>query len=313
MRVFSAKYISLAFYLCIGVFLAMYLKNIEWAKLTSVSVVWASVALAFLTGTISRFSGGVVWLVILRQLGARNISLRGEMMLVYAKSWLGRYIPGAAPWILSRIYFAARHGISKNKLGVSSLLESGLKVTVTMGVALLWLAINPVFSAIGNQVRLLMGIGFAICAIMIIPPVFNVIVSKIYKLIRKKELPDRDLPTNSMVLRGVVAYSIIAIVDGLSVFFIAYAFYPELGWSELLYVMGTGNLSGAISMLAVFAPGGIGVREGIQLTLLSVIMPIETALLVTVATRLWTICVDLLFFALAKWQAKIFAPNAPAS
>jgi uncharacterized membrane protein YbhN (UPF0104 family) len=66
----------------------------------------------------------------------------------------------------------------------------------------------------------------------------------------------------------------------------------------MLFVMGADTLAGAIGMIVIFAPSGIGVREGIQLTLLSLIMPKELALIITVVTRLWNVLVDLLFFAL---------------
>ena len=59
--------------------------------------------------------------------------------------------------------------------------------------------------------------------------------------------------------------------------------------------MGASSLAGAVSMLAIFAPSGIGVREGIQLALLSIIMPTEYALVITVFTRLWGVAMDFIF------------------
>ncbi|MDQ3065383.1 MAG: hypothetical protein M3Q36_03890, partial [bacterium] len=70
--------------------------------------------------------------------------------------------------------------------------------------------------------------------------------------------------------------------------------------NDALFIMGVGNIAGAISMLAIFAPSGLGVREGVQLTLLSLIMPTELALLVTITTRLWGVAMDVIFFGIAK-------------
>ncbi len=64
--------------------------------------------------------------------------------------------------------------------------------------------------------------------------------------------------------------------------------------------MGAASLAGAASMLAIFAPSGIGVREGIQLVLFSLIMPKELALAVTIITRLWSVGMDFVFFGLSR-------------
>ncbi len=68
----------------------------------------------------------------------------------------------------------------------------------------------------------------------------------------------------------------------------------------MLFVIGVSNLAGALGMLAIFAPSGIGVREGILLGLLSIVMPTEFALLVTVTSRLWDVALDGIFFAIGK-------------
>jgi uncharacterized membrane protein YbhN (UPF0104 family) len=62
-------------------------------------------------------------------------------------------------------------------------------------------------------------------------------------------------------------------------------------------------------MLAFFAPSGIGVREGIQLALLNIIMPAEYALVITIFTRLWGVVTDFLFFGIAYTISKINKPK----
>jgi glycosyltransferase 2 family protein len=52
-------------------------------------------------------------------------------------------------------------------------------------------------------------------------------------------------------------------------------------------------------MLAVFAPAGLGVREGVQLTMLLLVMSPEQALVATVLMRLWSIVMDALFATVA--------------
>jgi uncharacterized membrane protein YbhN (UPF0104 family) len=101
-------------------------------------------------------------------------------------------------------------------------------------------------------------------------------------------------------MRGASLYLADAVVNGLSLFFIAKAVDPSLAYGNIVFAMGAASLAGAASMLAVFAPSGLGVREGIQLVLFSLIMPKDLALAVTVITRLWSVAMDLAFFGISR-------------
>jgi hypothetical protein len=50
-----------------------------------------------------------------------------------------------------------------------------------------------------------------------------------------------------------------------------------------------------IGFFAVFAPAGIGVREGMTAWMLSTYMPLADAVILTVLFRLWLLAVDALF------------------
>lgn len=295
------KSMTLIFYLALAVFLFFYLQTIDLSKLGGMQIAWQYLAIASLLGIGSRFFGTYIWFVLLKRLGAQNLNNVGQLIFVYAKSWMGRYIPGTAPWILSRIYFAAQHGVSKKKLAVSSLLEGGLKIVVMMALAILFLAIDSRSSGVfGPNTQLILFSAFVVCIVAMLPSVFNFLVTTAYRLLRRKNLEASHLADFKTIGVGAGLYAIGSIINGLSLFFIAKAVYPELSYSDLVYVVGSGSLASAAGMLAVFAPSGIGVREGIQLLLLSVIMPAEFALIITVTTRLWSVAIDFAFFGLSK-------------
>jgi hypothetical protein len=56
------------------------------------------------------------------------------------------------------------------------------------------------------------------------------------------------------------------------------------------------------SMLAVVAPAGMGVRDGVFGLLLSRMMPLPTALTVALAVRLWLTLLELAWVAVARTQ-----------
>lgn len=300
-KLIAGKVIPGAFYTLLVVFLALYLRSIDYSEFQNLHVVWKYLIIASVLGLFTRFFQVFIWFVILNSLGADNLrNNTRQLIYVYAKSWLGRYIPGSATWILGKIYFASKHGVSKNKLAVSSLLEGGLQVTVVMAVALLMLVFDQRLDVIDVRFKILMVAIVACCLVAIMPFVFNRVVATIYKILKKKSLHLEHYATRQTIVRGASLYTVGAFLSGISLFFIAKAIYPQLGYSDIWFVMGVGNLAAAVSMLAVFAPSGLGVREGIQLTLLSLIMPTELALLVTITTRLWGVAMDLVFFLVSR-------------
>ena len=57
--------------------------------------------------------------------------------------------------------------------------------------------------------------------------------------------------------------------------------------SRWLYVGGVYGLSVMIGIISLFAPSGIGVREGVMILGLNLIMPNEYAVIISVISRLW--------------------------
>lgn len=296
--------ISGLFYLALVVFLFNYIRSIDFASLSSATFDWRLIFLASLFGLGMRAWQVGSWFIILQGLGAQELGKhRVQLAYVYAKSWLARYIPGTAPWILGKIYFASKHGISKSKLAVSSLLEAGLQVVVILSLGLLILASDNRFDVMNTHIRITMIALLSVCVLLLVPPVFNRILRLAFRTLRRRTFAPEHSVTPSVVVKGVAMYGIGAVLYGLFLFFIAQAVYSSLSYDNLIFIIGTSSLAGALGIVSIFAPSGIGVRDGVQLLLLSVIMPPEFALIITVLTRLWDIVLDVLFFGLA-WVAR---------
>jgi glycosyltransferase 2 family protein len=290
-----------AFYGLLVAFLVIYLQRLDWSRLEGIEIAWQYVAVATGLALVLRYWGAYIWFVLLKSLGASGLRAQTfQLLYVYAKSWLGRYIPGTAPWIIGKIYFASRLGVSKNKLAVSSLLEGALQIVVTLAIAFAILIFDSRLDVIDTIFKLIMAAVLLGCVVAMIPWVFNRIIAVAYRIFKRKAFPTEHMASSSTILKGAGLYVIGALVGGLSFFFIAKAAYVPLAYTDLLFVLGVSNLANATSMLAVFAPSGIGVREGIQVLLLSLIMPVEFALLIAVVTRLWSVTVDFLFFGMAR-------------
>lgn len=312
LRRVAQRSVPFVFYGLLFVFLAAYLRTVDFEKIIHLHVSWLHIVLATLFGLLTRYLGAFIWLTILRTLGAQNVGMHTQLIYVYAKSWMGRYIPGTAPWILGKIYFASKHGVPKQKLAISSLLEAGIEIVTMLVLAFSLLLFDNRLDVLNTQVKgimLLVAVGGIIA---LIPAVFNWWVGLAFRLLGRKPLSPEHRTTTKTVTQGTGLYLINSLINGISLFFIAKGIDPSLGYSNILFTIGASSLAGAAGMVAVFAPSGLGVREGIQLVLFSLIMPKELAVAVTVATRLWIIAVDFMFFGISKWVARTQPALPPA-
>jgi uncharacterized membrane protein YbhN (UPF0104 family) len=69
---------------------------------------------------------------------------------------------------------------------------------------------------------------------------------------------------------------------------------------KLLFLTASFLFAGWIGILSLFAPGGLGVREGVLLLALKLVLPAAVAAVIVLAARLWTtagelICVGIVF------------------
>lgn len=290
------KYGGVIFYVLLAVFFIMYIRSLDLSKLDINTINPGYLILSGAAALGFRFWGAYIWVIILRGLGAKNLRLSWPLLFVYAKSWMARYIPGTAPWILSKIYFASKHGISKNKLAVSSLLEAALQIVSLLAFSLFILAIDTHTIKINDTTKILLWICLAGLIILLYPRIFNFFISIAYRITKRKSFSREHYVNNKTVIKGIVLYLIGSVINGVGMFFIAKAVYEPLAYDQLLFVIGAGSLAGSLGMLAIFAPSGIGVRDGIQLALLSLIIPQEYALIVVIATRIWDVVIDVVFY-----------------
>ena len=297
---FLKRAIPIAFYTLLVGFLAYYISTIDWAILADIDINWWLVAAATLVSLSFRYWGVMIWFFLLKRLGATG--LRGKyvsLTFVYAKSWLGRYIPGAATWILGKVYFASQHGVSRGRLAVSGILEGALQIVATLGLAIVVLLIDPRTHTFGPWFTVLLVAALAACVIAIVPRVFEFLLNIALRIFRRPKV-DRDLmPSGLTIVWSALFYLGGAIIAGVSYYLISAALYPAIEPADVIFIVGATSLASAVSMLAIFAPGGLGVREGVLGLLLALVVPGEIALVIVVVTRVWSVAVDGIFFLVA--------------
>jgi len=81
------------------------------------------------------------------------------------------------------------------------------------------------------------------------------------------------------------------VVKGLGFAFLVSSIFP-LSFEHFFFACGVWIFTNVVGMLAVFAPNGLGVREGVLAVMLASIMPMEIAILLSVLSRVWTLVLD---------------------
>lgn len=251
-----------------------------------------------------RYLGVWIWRNILYDLGSKKLPSFSVLSLVYAKAWMARYIPGTIAWVAGKVLLAQNLGISKSRLTAATLTEIGVQIISIAIISLLLIGTNDrLQDLVSFNIKILVFLFVCILFITMIPRVFNFILREAYHLIRKQEASIELAINNKAVVRSFITYSFGAFISGSVYFFLMLAIWGETSISDYFYIVGASNLAGVIGMLTPLVPSGFGTRDASLLILLSAIVPKEVALTITVASRLWTAIVDVLFYVVCNFSA----------
>jgi uncharacterized membrane protein YbhN (UPF0104 family) len=216
---------------------------------------------------------------------------------------LMKYVPGKVWSVLSALHLFGREGIQKS-IGLAVFLMAtmlgllaGLAVTALFGGSTIleqgswlgWLAVALVLLAITH------------------PPVFYGLGNAGLRLFNRPPIEKR-LSWNK-VLCALAVFCLSRIILGLAFVFLVNSFFkvdPE-DIPSLIAVFILANLTGFI---AIFAPGGIGVREGVLLVGLSPIVGPGPAIVVAGLARVWQTLLELATMGFG-WLALSRKPGFP--
>jgi uncharacterized membrane protein YbhN (UPF0104 family) len=231
---------------------------------------------------------------------------------VYAKSWLARYIPGKLAWIGGKILFGSRYGVGARVLAVTSIAEAGIQIVTALGLSFLLFALGGELGRLGAGLRLFSVIAFCTMSIALVPPVFNAVVARVQALTANEPPVDGHRLSLGAVIGVAALYVGIHLLSALPLFLLLKAVYPLISPGHVGYVTASFLLAGSLGTLAVFAPSGIGVREGVLIVLLGAVIPKEVTLLAVLFLRLWAIAMDLAFYCVAALLDRSH-PEAPGT
>lgn len=264
-----------------------------WGKLKmyafSVDWVYLCISLAVLLSVIV-FSGWL-WKANLEMVSNKKLDFKTALQ-IHISSWLLRYIPGKVGVVLGKTYQGnKRWGISRRKLVLASMYEYVfliLSAFIIGGYSLYYTAF------FNNNLSLILMVAVLVCLILVpvgFPKLFYIACNKLFRLFKQKDLVFPKSLSSPKLAIIIFSYLLNRSLFGFGFFLLAKS-VTGFGFEMAVILASSFVLAAIIGFLAIFAPGGLGVREGVLVALLGSVMTLETAILLAILARVWQTAAD---------------------
>ena len=219
----------------------------------------------------------------------------GEAVAAWFYSQLGKYLPGKVFLYLGRLHYYRRHRRPTAILAMVFLVETLATLSASVVTVLVSLLLLDVVELEGWRILLV----FALVAFTIIlhPRFLNGGLRLGLRLFKRK--PQQVELSASDTYLFVVMYVANWLVFGLA-FFVFINSMLSISATYIIYLAGSFSLATLVGMFSVFVPSGLGVREGILMFMLSQVIPLEAAIVVSVAARLWFTVAELVAIGIVR-------------
>ena len=201
---------------------------------------------------------------------------------IYAKSNLGKYLPGKVGHYVGRQLFGASMGMSQTQLAVASVFE--VMYTVTSAVLLSFAsARNEIHSIIGSlfpaaNILLILSVSIILCIFAAFLFRKNIYFKEILMLIKTKGFW-------GLLLKTLLIVSVNFLMGG-AAFVLIVGINVPITEGSTAAIFAAYVASWLIGFLAPGVPGGIGVREAVLTLMLSHLYPEKIILTAAVFQRL---------------------------
>ena len=291
-------------------FLAWYLAR-HWREVSAYDWTIDGPRLALASAlVVLAYSGFVLtWRRVLRAFGGRLTVADAHRVWYFGN--LGRYVPGKIFQLAGTAYLARAKGVDPLVTLAASLAAQLFVIGGGVIVALVALPEIAGRAAPGLEAAALaLAAAFALVALT---PLFGLLHRLALRVARRPEL-HTAIPFRERLVVLVASTALMALFGlAFSLFVTATTTAPRDEVRALIGISAAGYLAG---FLAVFVPGGLGVREGVYALLLGLYIPPSVAVAVAILSRLWlTLCeLAVVGFLVARYgvaDLRASTPTAP--
>ena len=235
------------------------------------------------------FLAAELWRRVVQDLGGPKVGLRDAAAIFWVAN-LGRYLPGKLWQIAGLAMLAKRRGVPASTATGAAVLGHGISLVAATLVGLG--AIQSAPEGLRKWGNVIAGLMLASVAVGLSPAVFGRAVRAWFRL-AKQEVPQSLAHLHG--IRWLALYLLNWVVYGTAFWLLVRSF----GWAGgLVPVASAFAAAYVLGYLMVFAPAGIGVREGFLIVFLTPHIGPGPSGAIAIISRLWTTVAELLPAAL---------------
>ncbi len=259
---------------------------------------YTSLVLSFFFTLIAYLLSLFVWIDLAAAFGLKASFMSAAR--AWAFSQLGKYIPGRAGLILVRLGAYENH--PKRTVAVATVVEF-----IAAFIASCLLILFSIFfmeNMIPGYLRIIATLLSLFLLVLLHPKLLKPLTNIL--LIFFKREPIEDFPSFGLILKFVFINLLIGIPYGLGLFYSMDCF-AALSFNYLIPMIGIYYAASLAGIAALFAPAGLGVREGIIFLILPALIAKGVVVAGTIMIRIVSIAVEIclaLFFSLYPQKNK---------
>lgn len=230
-----------------------------------------------------------VWRRMMRMTANAQFSFLDAYLQMAAVA-IGKYIPGKVWGFVARTGQLHRHNVPAHLSLMSTVLEQIL-VLVGSGVVVIvagLIAFPEHAVAIG-----VLGLTMLI-VLIVVSSNFPAITQWLRRKHANREMPEDIAGVGlSQILQYVAAYALLWLISGLILSIIYFSLSRNVATIDAIAVLVLANTLGfVVGFFAVFAPGGLGVREAATVAVLAPILPLREVIVATIVLRACIVLFD---------------------
>lgn len=286
-------------YLVIGaifVFMAAYLiKNFNEIKNYHFSLDYLYLFIALVFFCLSVVLSALIWEKIIRILEPGSAISRFKFFKIFIYSTPAKYLPGKIWMFTCKPYLGNREGIGVKALTISIIYEIFLSTIAgfLLSLFLLGLFLKNMFSGFYLTTFLVIGLSL----ILIHPKVFYKLVNFTLTKFRREPINRDQFLNEKNLLKFIFYYLFVYILMGIGFFFLVRSI-TVFPLKNITLMIGGHTLATVLGTLAIFAPAGLGVKEGALIAFLNFYFPLGMAIFISLLTRILTTASEFIPFLL---------------
>jgi hypothetical protein len=240
---------------------------------------------------------GCVWSLLVAASAPVTSEDRPKLLVAFLYAWPSRYVPGAIPFFASKVFLCRKLGYGTRPAVISTSIQNLVDIIVGAGVAGILLAAAGALST--DNRALLVVLVFSPAGLLLLhPAVLRPVANRGLAVFRREPLLEQDVPSWQRLVTAAGLTFVAQCLAGIALLAVLSS-VTTVHATDAPLVSGALSLGGVAGMFAVFAPAGLGVREGAVASALSLRFSLETAALAALLLRGISVLVDVTLFGAA--------------